>query len=122
MNYPNLFRIAALLATLGGGGVLAQTAPSQTAPHATPPVVSDVGPRPAEDRSSMGAVVLENSLVRAQRDNAFERAGSRTGVTSVGQGVLRATMRAQTEADLAQMRLNEALDLHGRGAASLNEK
>ncbi len=120
MNKPILLRATLVLATLGAGSVLAQTVPSP-APAATSasPVVSDVGPRPAEDRSSVGAVVLEHSLVRAQRDQAFERSANRTGVASIGRGVLRATMQRQTEADLAALRLNEALEFHGRGAASL---
>jgi hypothetical protein len=60
--------------------------------------------------------------VRAQRDNAFQRSSARTGVGSIGRGVLRATSKAQVEADLAQARQNEALDLYGRGAGSLTEK
>jgi hypothetical protein len=121
MTYPSLLSAGVLLASLGGG-VLAQTVPSQTAPHQGPPVVSDVGPRPAEDRSSTGAVVLENSMVRAQREQAFERAGSRTGVTSVGRATVRAMKRAQLEADLAQARQNEKIELRQRGASSLEEK
>lgn len=99
MKYPHITRIAALAAALGTGGVLAQTAP----------VMTDVGPAPAEDRASTGAIVLENSLVRAQRENAFQRFASRTGVGSVGRGVLRATLRAQREADLAQIRKGDTL-------------
>jgi hypothetical protein len=118
MKYPKLLCIA-LAATLAGGSVLAQTTPSQSVPAQTAPVMTDVGPAPAEDRASTGAVVLENSLVRAQRENAFERSASRTGVATIGRGAVRATMRSQTEADLAQARLNQALELQGRGAASL---
>lgn len=112
MKYPYLIRTTALAAVLGAGGALAQTATVQT----------DVGPRPAEDRSSTGAIVLENSLVRAQRDNAFQRSGTATGVTSVGRGVLRATSKARAEADLAQSREAEMLNLQGRGAGSLTVK
>ena len=118
MKYPNL--LIAVAATLAGGSALAQTAPSQSVPVQTAPVMTDVGPAPAEDRASTGDVVLENSLVRAQRENAFERSATRTGVATVGRGAVRATMRTQTEADLAQARLNQVLDLQGRGAASLN--
>jgi hypothetical protein len=112
MKYPNLMRTAALVAAVGTGTVFAQTAP----------VVTDVGPLPAEERSSTGAIVLENSLVRAQRENAFQRSGSQTGVTSVGRGVLRATMKAQAQADLARAREAEAAKLQDRGAGSLIEK
>ncbi len=123
MNNPILLRAALLGATLGAGSVLAQTVPSPS-PAATSasPVVSDVGPRPAEDRSSVGAVVLENSMVRAQREHAFEQSARRTGVSSIGRGVLRATQQKQTEADLAALRLNEAIEFRGRGAASLDDR
>jgi hypothetical protein len=123
MNPPNL-RAVLLAATLGAGSAIAQTAPSPTPTPAgqAPPVVSDVGPPPAEDRSSTGAIVLENSLVRAQRDNAFERSASQSGVATVGRGVLRSTMRARTEADLAQAREAEKMELKHRGAGSLIEK
>lgn len=124
MDHPILLRAALLAAaTLGAGSVLAQSVPSPS-PTATSAssVVSDVGPRPAEDRSSVGAVVLEHSMVRAQRDQAFQRSAARTGVATIGNGVLRATRRQQTEADLAAVRLNEAIELRGRGAASLDDR
>jgi hypothetical protein len=125
MNQPNLLLRRALLAVaLGAGSALAQTAPppTPTPPVQAPPVMSDVGPPPAEDRSSAGAVVLEKSLVQAQRDSAFERSASRSGVATVGRGVLRSTMRARTEAELAQAREAETRELKGRGAGSLIQK
>jgi hypothetical protein len=129
MNYAILIRGAALVAALGAGSVLAQTKPadaSTTPPTATEigpaPVMTDVGPAPAQERSSLGAIVLENSLVRAQRQNAFERASSRTGVASVGRGVLRATAKAQREADLAQAREDQAMELYRRGAGAQTVK
>lgn len=123
MNNPILLRAALVVATLGAGSVLAQTVPSPSpVPTAPAPVVSDVGPRPAEDRSSVGAVILENSMVRAQREHAFEQSARRTGVATIGRGVLRATQQKQTEADLAALRLNEAIEFRGRGAASLDDR
>ncbi|MDB5872737.1 MAG: hypothetical protein JWQ07_2179 [Ramlibacter sp.] len=112
MNYQNLIRTAACAATLalGAGGVLAQV---------TAPVVTDVAPPPAEERGSTGAIVLENSLVRAQRDRDFERTSSRTGVMSVGRGILRETMKAQAQADLAQAREAEAVELYRRGSGGM---
>jgi hypothetical protein len=86
MKYAYLMRTAVCAATLGAGCVLAQTAA---------PVVTDTAPPPAEDRDSTGAIVLQNSMVRAQRGSAFERAAARDGVASVGRRVLRATMQAQ---------------------------
>jgi len=113
MKYANHLRAAALMAALGAGSVLAQT-PAR--------VMTDVAPPPAEDRSSPGAIVLENSMVQAQRENAFERSAARNGVASIGRGVVRATMREKTKADLAQARVDEAVQLHSRGAGSLTEK
>lgn len=118
MKYPVLLRAAAVAATLVAGGVLAQT----SMPVSPAPVMSDAAPPPAEDRASNGAVVLEHSLVRAQRENAFERSAARNGVASVGRGVIRSTLRAQTEADLAQAKLSESLELKDRGAATLDQK
>jgi hypothetical protein len=122
MKYPILMRTAAFAAVLAAGGVLAQTAPgaSDSAPGA--PVVSDVGPPPAQERNSLGAIILENSPVRAQRDRDFERSSSRNGVASVGRGVLRATMKAQAEADLAEAREAEAVELYRRGAGGMTPK
>jgi hypothetical protein len=122
MKYPILMHGIALAAALGAGGVLAQTRPAAPDSGSQPPVVTDVGPAPAQERESLGAIVLGNSLVRAQRENAFERASSRTGIASVGRGALRATMKAQREADLAQAREEEAIEFNRRGAAGLIEK
>lgn len=117
MKYPVLL-CAAVAAALGAGSVLAQT----TTPVTAPAVMSDVALPPAEERASTGAVVLENSLVRAQRENAFERSAARNGVASVGRGVIRATLRAQTQADLAQAKLSESINLQDRGAGSLEQR
>jgi hypothetical protein len=122
MNYAILMRVALLAAALGAGSVLAQTRPAASDIGVLPPVVTDTGPAPAQERDSMGAIVLENSPVRAQRQSAFERAASRTGVASVGRGVLRATMRAERESELAQARENEAAELYRHGAGGLTEK
>jgi hypothetical protein len=106
MKYAHLMRTAIGAATLGAGCVLAQTAA---------PVVTDAAPAPAEDRDSTGAIVLQNSLVRAQRDNAFQRAASRDGVASVGRRVLRATMQAQPQGELAQSGEPRPIDLYQPG-------
>lgn len=108
MKYACLMRTAIAAAALGVGCVLAQT---------TAPVVTDVAPLPAEERSSTGAIVLENSMVRAQRDNAFHRAASRNGVASVGRRVLRATMEAaQPQGELAQAHEPRPIELYKPGA------
>jgi hypothetical protein len=121
MKYPISMRLAALAAALGAGGLCAQNAPAP-APTDPAPVVSDVGPPPAQERNSIGAIVLEDSLVRAQRDRDFERTAARNGVASVGRGVLRETMKAKTQAELAQAREAEAAELYRRGAGGLTPK
>jgi hypothetical protein len=125
MKYPIAMQaavLAAVLGTLGTGGAFAQGTPAEPA-AATPgkpgAVVSDVGPPPAEERNSTGAIVLENSLVRAQRENGFARASAHTGVASVGRGVLRATMKAQKQAETAQAREDDAVDFYRHGAGAL---
>jgi hypothetical protein len=123
MNYAILRGVAlAALAAVGAGSVLAQTRPSATDSGLLPPVVTDVGPAPAQERESSGAIILENSMVRAQREHAYERAAARTGVESVGRAVLRATMEAQREADLAQAREREAAESNQRGSGDLIQK
>jgi len=104
----------ALLAAVGAPAVVAQTAP-------TPAVMTDTAPLPASDRESLGAIVLEDSMVLAQRE-AFRQAGARTGLSSIGRNALRATFRAQTKADLADARAAEAAALRDRGAAAHDER
>jgi hypothetical protein len=124
MKYPILISGAAMAAALGLCGAFAQTtpAPTDSGKGVAPPVVTDVGPAPAQERDSLGAVILHDSPVLAQRRLMFERAASRTGVVSVGRGVVRATMKAQREAELAQAREREAAEMHRRGAGGLTEK
>lgn len=63
-----------LAAALGVPAVLAQTTAQTTSP--TPRVMTDVEPLPASERESIGAVILEDSPVLAQRE-AFERLAAR---------------------------------------------
>jgi hypothetical protein len=124
MKYPIAMQAAVLAAVLGAGSAHAQTTPTDTAPalpHVQNPaaVVTDAGPAPAEERNSTGAIVLENSLVRAQRENGFARASAHTGVASIGRGVLRATMKAQQQAETAQARQDDAADFYRHGAGAL---
>lgn len=98
---PALVRGCAALALLAGlaGGAHAQAADEENAPPLPVPgqVLSDAEPLPAEHRDSSGAVVLHDSRVRAQRGNAFQAAGQRTGVTSaIGHNVTRVLERART--------------------------
>lgn len=112
MNIRQRAGLAVLAAVLGMGAARAQIAP---------PVLTDVAPPPAEERDSPGAIVLENSPVRAQR-KAFAESSARTGVASVGRNVLRATARSRVQAELASARAAEAADFYQRGAGSLTGK
>ena len=107
MKFTDIMRAVVCTATLGAGCALAQTAA---------PVVTDTAPAPAEDRDSAGAIVLQKSLVRAQRANAFQRAAASNGVASVGQRAVRRTMDAQPQGELAQVREPRPIDLYQPGA------
>ena len=95
----------ALAAALLGAAVA--TAQTTAAP------VTDVGPPPAEERSSTGAVVLEQSPVQAQK-KTFAESTAKSGAGPVGRGALRATSRARTRADLANVRAAESQELRVR--------
>lgn len=111
-------RTAALLAVLAAGGVCAQPVEKPAAPEVgQPAVATDAGPAPAQERDSVGAVVLEHSPVRAQR-TLF---GKRSGMSRVSD-VTRNTERAQVERDLASQRQAEELNLYRDGAGSLTVK
>ncbi|TFZ06754.1 hypothetical protein EZ313_09070 [Ramlibacter henchirensis] len=96
-------------------GAMAASANAQAVPDNAPPepepgrVLSDAQPLPAEERDSSGAVLLENSRVRAQRGNAFDASAERTGITStIGRNVSRVIERARSwndvrEADASQL-------------------
>lgn len=86
-----------LLAVAAATGTGAQTnapADPDAPPRAEPGrVLSDVQPLPAEDRESHGAVVLEQSPVRAQKDTVrTERAGT---PAAVGRNAARVVERAR---------------------------
>lgn len=121
MKYPNLMRMAAFAAALAAGAAGAQT----TAPTAIEPptVMTDVGPAPAHERNSIGAILLEESPVRAQRDRDFEQGTTpRARASTVGRNVLRSTTKAKARAELQQAREAEAAELYRRGAAGQIKK
>ena len=123
MQYQPLLKTAALVlaAGLAAPVALAQNA-APTAP--TPQVMTDVAPLPASDRNSIGAVVLEDSMVIAQREHrmALQQAADRTGLASIGRNAIRATLREQTRSELAQARALEAARMRDRGAAGFEIK
>jgi hypothetical protein len=120
MKYPVLMRTAAFAAVLAAGGVLAQTAPSAPDAAVGSPVISDVGPPPAHERNSLGAIVLEDSPVRAQRDRDFEK--SRVGDTLPARKIKRAEARARVKSDLQRARELEAVEFYQRGAGATTPK
>lgn len=112
MTHRLFIRAAALAAALGAGCALAQTRPP----------VTDVGPAPAEDRSSAGAIVLDNAPVRAQRAAAADpAAATRTmgNVGNMGQGPDRAAIKQRMRDDRTRQRGEDVRELQERGAGSL---
>ena len=85
--------------------VMAQERPNDPEqPDAAPgQVLSDVQPLPAEHRESIGgALILEQSPVRAQRQQ-FKAAGERTGIPSaIGRSVSRVIERARSWEDVRE--------------------
>ncbi|HEY8049028.1 MAG TPA: hypothetical protein VIE63_07635 [Ramlibacter sp.] len=63
------------------------------AQEATPPVMTDVNYAPAEDRDSVGAVLLESNMVLAQR-REFGSRSTPDEVQAIGRGVIEATLAA----------------------------
>jgi hypothetical protein len=118
MNSRVEVRIAALLAALAAGGALAQSGEKPAVPEVGQSrAVTDVGPTPAQERDSVGAVVLENSPVRAQR----QFLGPPSGPKRVSD-VTRNSDQVQTEVDLARERDAEAAKLYKQGAGGLTVK
>jgi hypothetical protein len=68
--------------------------------HPTPSVMTDTAPLPAQDRQSLGAVILEDSMVPAQRI-AFERAGGEERYAFL-RNANGETARLQREVELAE--------------------
>lgn len=108
MRYQAFVRAAAgVLATalFGAGAALAQT----TQPE--PTVLTDAAPLPASERSSVGAVIIMDQPVLAQREamlTALER--SAVDTTALGAGPARIIRKVQTQEEIELQRaLDEAL-------------
>lgn len=106
MKTPHARPWAALLLSAGlVTGAFAQTVPDNQPSHPVPgQVLSDAQPLPAEDRESAGAVVLDDSRVRAQRHRtAFDAAAERTGIPSaIGRSVSRLIEKARSWDDVRE--------------------
>ena len=118
MKYRTLIQTATIAVAVS---IAAPVAFASDEGKPTPAVMTDTAPLPAQDRGSQGAIILQDSMVLAQRE-AFQKANERTGLGTVGRNALRATLRAQTQAELAQARQQEALRFYERGASTLDGK
>ena len=76
MTHASLLKSAAvvLAAALAAPALLAQT----TTP--SPQVMTDAAPLPASERGSMGAILLEDSPVLAQRESVLQLAARRDAI------------------------------------------
>lgn len=117
MKYQSILKTAAVvlaagIGTAGSGAALAES----TTP--TPAVMTDVAPLPAQERGSVGAVILEDSPVLAQR-SAYQVVVARRELT-LGRGAQATLARAQLEAALAEIR--DRLRLNEMGASGQEAK
>lgn len=64
----------------------------------TPPVMTDTNFAPAEDRGSVGAVLIEPQMVLAQR-RTFGTRSTPQDVQAIGRGVMEATLAAAKAQD-----------------------
>jgi hypothetical protein len=119
MDISIVMRTGAAAAALAAAAAFAQSPSPSVMP--TPAVMNDVTLPPAEDRDSLGAIVLENSMVRAQRE-AFAARHTSLNVAGVGRGAARVSRRAHTKEDLQQQREDESIRLHEMGAGALTPR
>jgi len=85
-----------LIAAMCASGAAFAQVPTADTPNA---VITDVGLPPAEERDSVGAVLLETSMVPAQR-KAFGVRSTPAEVQAIGEGVMRATLAAARAKDI----------------------
>jgi hypothetical protein len=113
MNASSTIRCGAFAALLAAAGAYAQS---------EPPVMNDITLPPAEDRDSVGAVVLENSMVRAQREVYIASRSGASRVAAVARDADRATRAARTREDIKAMREDDRMRLREMGAGSLDPR
>jgi len=101
-----------ILSVVAASGAFAQQPPA---------VMTDVNPPAAEERGSVGAVVLENSMVRAQRA-IYEARNGGVRVEVAERNVDRAARAAHAREDMKRAREEDAVNLHEMGAGSLNPR
>ncbi len=108
MKYQDFVRAAAgvLAGALLAGGAIAQTQPI---------TMTDTAPTPAHDRSSVGAVILMDEPVLAQRE-AMQEALARSAVdtTTMGAGPNRIMRRAISREELEFQKALDAAERQKR--------
>jgi hypothetical protein len=104
MKVPPARSWAVLILAGAMAGAFAQSVrPNETLQPVPGQVLSDAHPLPAEERDSMGAVVLDQSRVRAQQRTGFDASAERTGIPSaIGRNVSRVVERARSWSDLRE--------------------
>jgi methenyltetrahydromethanopterin cyclohydrolase len=107
MRYQAFVRAAAgVLATalFGAGAALAQTQPQ-------PSVMTDAAPLPASERDSLGAVIMMDQPVLAQRE-AMQAARERSAIdtNAMGAGPNRIMRRAQSREEIEFQKALEAAE------------
>ena len=104
MKVPPARSWAVLLFAGAMAGAFAQSVRDNETPQPVPgQTMSDAQPLPAEDRESTGAVVLDQSRVRAQQRAGFKASADRTGIPSaIGHNVTRVMERARSWNDVRE--------------------
>ena len=125
MNHRTFVRTAAAVlstAFLAGGLAYAQADDSSETPRMNLMPRTDTAPPPAEERSSMGAVVMMDEPVLAQRQQMQNLARSAPDTRSMGAGAERVMQREATRDDLFQQKLIESLEFYRRGSGAETAK
>lgn len=101
MRYPAFVRAAA---TVLSTALVAGTAFAQ----ATPRTMTDTAPLPATDRSSVGAVILMDEPVLAQREAMLHAQERSVDTRSMGAGPARLLRGTAAKEDMKQKRAEDA--------------
>src|SRR5690349_6893645 len=97
MTVQDFARAAAgvLAGALLAGGAIAQT--REPEPMTTTETMTDTAPNPASDRGSMGAVILVDQPVLAQRESLQQAQARSVDTRTLGAGPNRIMQRAMTK-------------------------
>lgn len=111
MRSPAFVRAAAVVlstAVISSGAVLAQTQPQ-------PQTMVDTAPLPASERGSLGAVILMDQPVLAQREDMQRMAARAPDTTSMGAGPARLLQRKATKEEIEFQRALDTATRRDRG-------